>query len=83
MSGAGVADDAAIWQAHEAAVKDIFSRLSKRLRGPEHPGMVAPEFLAELSRLEIATADRLGRPREELAERFAPDEAKLKSKCGF
>jgi hypothetical protein len=78
-----MADEAAIWQAHDEAAKDIFARLSKRLRGPEHPGMVGPEFLAELSRLEIATAGKLGRKREDLSDRFAPDEAKLKSKCGI
>lgn len=74
--------DDEIWTGYGAARDDLMKRLGKRLRSPEHPGMVYVEFRAELSRLQVQTAEKLGKTRDDLMARFAPDEALVKEKCG-
>jgi hypothetical protein len=71
-----------IWAAYDAARDDLMVRLSKRLRSPEHPGMVYVEFRAMLSRLQKETAEKLGKSRDDLMDRFGPEEAVVKEKCG-
>ncbi|HVY61679.1 MAG TPA: hypothetical protein VHF22_08500 [Planctomycetota bacterium] len=76
-------DEARVWEEHAAGVKAIRGRCGEALRGPTPAAMTFPSFRAELSRLQGATAQKLGRAREDFKDRFAGEEAELKSMCGL
>jgi hypothetical protein len=72
-----------VWEDYAKEVEAIFGRCREALRSPVPGGMTYVEHRAALSRLATKTAEKLGKKREELAERFSKDEQKLKEMCGM
>lgn len=72
-----------VWKEYEEQAKTIIAELKKEMRGPGHPGMFGPDYLGRLYRLQKVTAEKLGATADDFADRFGPDEAKVKSMCGI